>query len=126
MPVLRAVRSIHSNSLLPRYPQMAPTGDIARCLSAFIYSQDAAPSGPHTQRYDGWIATTWNNMSNPVHLKGEENLLRARLEQRRGHYMPPSLLATLEDPDDAITVDISGAPEAIVKHIRIVPAHLED
>jgi hypothetical protein len=31
----------------------------------------------------------------------------------------------LEDPDDAITVDISGAPEAIVKHIRIVPAHLE-
>ena len=40
--------------------------------------------------------------------------------------MPPSLLAALEDPDDAITVDISGAPEAIVKHIRIVPAHLED
>ena len=40
--------------------------------------------------------------------------------------MPSSLLAALEDPDDAITVDVSGTPEAIVKHIRVAPARLDD
>jgi gluconokinase len=52
-----------------------------------------------------------------VYLKGEEALLRARLERRRGHYMPASLLASqiaaLEEPTDAITVDVGGSPEAI-------------
>ncbi|MGH6897728.1 MAG: gluconokinase [Geminicoccaceae bacterium] len=56
-----------------------------------------------------------------VYLEGEEALIRARLEQRRGHYMPPGLLksqiATLEAPADAITVDVAGAPEAIVAEI---------
>ena len=56
-----------------------------------------------------------------VYLKGEEPLLRARLERRRGHYMPASLLASqiaaLEEPGDAITVDVSGPPEAIVSEI---------
>jgi gluconokinase len=52
-----------------------------------------------------------------VYLKGDESLLRARLERRRGHYMPASLLAsqlaTLEEPEDGITVDISATPEEI-------------
>jgi gluconokinase len=56
-----------------------------------------------------------------VYLKGAESLLRARLEKRRGHYMPASLLAsqiaTLEEPEDAITVDVSATPEAIVAEI---------
>jgi gluconokinase len=56
-----------------------------------------------------------------VYLKGAEPLLRARLERRRGHYMPASLLAsqlaTLEEPEDAITVDVSAPPEAIVADI---------
>jgi gluconokinase len=56
-----------------------------------------------------------------VFLKGEEALLRARLDQRRGHYMPPSLLASqiaaLEAPADAITVDIAATPEAMVTEI---------
>lgn len=56
-----------------------------------------------------------------VHLKGSEPLLRARLELRRGHYMPPSLLAsqlaTLEEPADAIVADISGTPDAIAANI---------
>ena len=45
-----------------------------------------------------------------VHLKGDPALIRARLAQRRGHYMPASLLdsqlATLEEPLDAIVADI--------------------
>ena len=63
-----------------------------------------------------------------VYLKGEAALLRARLDQRRGHYMPPTLLASqlaaLEEPDDALTIDVSGPPEMIVEQIRIALAEL--
>ncbi|HEX6142799.1 MAG TPA: gluconokinase [Geminicoccaceae bacterium] len=56
-----------------------------------------------------------------VHLRGDEGLIRGRLELRRGHYMPPTLLAsqiqTLEEPDDAIVVDITGEPEAIARTV---------
>jgi gluconokinase len=56
-----------------------------------------------------------------VHLKGSEALIRSRLDGRRGHYMPPSLLksqlAALEEPADAITVGIEGTPDAIVAEI---------
>jgi gluconokinase len=57
-----------------------------------------------------------------VYLKGEQALLRVRLDGRRGHYMPASLLASqiaaLEPPTDAITVDIAGSPQTIVAEIR--------
>ena len=56
-----------------------------------------------------------------VHLKGDEALIRARLADRRGHYMPASLLesqlAALEEPSDAITVAIDAPPDAIVAEI---------
>ena len=56
-----------------------------------------------------------------VYLKGDDALLHARLERRRGHYMPASLLASqiaaLEEPADAITVDVAGSPEAIASEI---------
>jgi gluconokinase len=56
-----------------------------------------------------------------VYLKGDEALLRARLEDRHGHYMPASLLgsqiATLEEPADALTVDVARSPEAIAAEI---------
>jgi carbohydrate kinase (thermoresistant glucokinase family) len=56
-----------------------------------------------------------------VHLKGAKTLIRSRLEHRRGHYMPASLLdsqfAALEEPTDAITVGVEGTPEAIVAEI---------
>ena len=65
-----------------------------------------------------------------VHLVGEEALLRSRLARRRDHYMPPSLLssqlATLECPKDAITIDVSGTPEAIVEQIRAALDRLGD
>jgi len=57
-----------------------------------------------------------------VHLKGDEDLIRQRLEHRRGHYMPASLLdsqlAALEEPADAITVGIDASPDAIVAEIQ--------
>jgi gluconokinase len=56
-----------------------------------------------------------------VYLRGSEPLIRERLRRRRGHYMPASLLASqfaaLEEPKDAITVDIDRPPDAIVGSI---------
>jgi gluconokinase len=59
-----------------------------------------------------------------VHLDGTEGLLRERLEQRTGHFMPASLFASqcalLERPTDdekPIRVDIASSPETIVRQI---------
>jgi gluconokinase len=45
-----------------------------------------------------------------VYLKGDAATIEPRLASRRGHFMPASLLpsqfATLEEPADAIVVDI--------------------
>jgi gluconokinase len=64
-----------------------------------------------------------------VYLKGETALLQTRLDERRDHYMPPTLLASqlaaLEEPDDALAIDVSGAPEGIVEQIRVALAGLE-
>jgi gluconokinase len=65
-----------------------------------------------------------------VHLKGEATLLRGRLDQRRNHYMPPTLLASqladLEEPDDALTIDVAGPPEMLVEQIRIALVRLDE
>ena len=57
-----------------------------------------------------------------VHLVGSEELLRERLERRAGHYFPASLLASqfaaLEQPTDAVDVDVAPAPAAIAAEIR--------
>jgi gluconokinase len=56
-----------------------------------------------------------------VYLRGSEELIRARLKRRRGHYMPASLLASqfaaLEEPKDAITVDIDCPADESVARI---------
>jgi len=56
-----------------------------------------------------------------VHLKGSRRLIGERLAARRGHFMPPTLLdsqfAALEEPRDAIEVDVAGAPGEIVAKI---------
>lgn len=57
-----------------------------------------------------------------VYLHGSEELIRERLAARTGHFMNPALLhsqfETLEPPDDAVRVDISGTPESIADEIR--------
>lgn len=56
-----------------------------------------------------------------VHLAGSFELIEARLRTRKGHYMPASLLrsqfATLEAPEEAITVDIDATPAQIASQI---------
>ncbi|HKC47038.1 MAG TPA: gluconokinase [Gemmatimonadales bacterium] len=59
-----------------------------------------------------------------VHLTGDAGVIRQRMGQRTGHYMPASLLdsqlATLEVPgvdEHAWTFNITDAPQSIVAHI---------
>jgi gluconokinase len=51
-----------------------------------------------------------------VYLKGDATTIGPRLALRSGHYMPPSLLASqfaaLEEPDDAMVIDIRQTTEA--------------
>ncbi|HET6182218.1 MAG TPA: gluconokinase [Acetobacteraceae bacterium] len=59
-----------------------------------------------------------------VYLKGSRELIAARLQARKGHFMPPELLAsqfaTLEEPEadeHPITVSVEGTPEQIVGEV---------
>jgi gluconokinase len=57
-----------------------------------------------------------------VYLKGSAALIANRLHARRGHFAGESILASqfadLEEPEDALMVDISKSPEEIVAEIR--------
>lgn len=52
-----------------------------------------------------------------VYLRGNKALIRARLDARQGHFMPSGLLdsqfATLEEPTDAVVLDVSKSPETL-------------
>lgn len=56
-----------------------------------------------------------------VYLKGSEAVLRSHIEGRHGHFagesLLPSQLATLEEPTDALVVDVSRTPEEIVDEV---------
>lgn len=53
-----------------------------------------------------------------VYLKGSYNLIWSRMAQRPGHYMKPEMLKSqfdaLEEPHNALTIDISLSVEQIV------------
>lgn len=57
-----------------------------------------------------------------VYLRGSSALIAERLSQRRGHYMDPELLpsqfATLEEPENAIAVDVDATVPEIVTRIQ--------
>jgi len=63
-----------------------------------------------------------------VHLKGDIELIRSRLQQRKGHYMNPALLQSqfdaLEPPRDAIVVDVDDDPTALAQRVRAALAKL--
>lgn len=56
-----------------------------------------------------------------IYLKGDAELVRSRLQSRRGHYMKPELLAsqfeTLEEPSGAFVVDASLPPGMILEQV---------
>jgi gluconokinase len=61
------------------------------------------------------IPITW------VYVKGSEELIRSRMKHRTGHFMKanmlPSQFDALEELSDAVVVDISRPPSAIVAQI---------
>ena len=56
-----------------------------------------------------------------VYLKGSPALIRSRLRHRSSHFMKADMLASqfeaLEEPSDALVIDVSAPPSAIVEHI---------
>jgi gluconokinase len=56
-----------------------------------------------------------------VYLKGSFELIQKRLQERHNHFMSEKLLKsqfdTLEEPAEAISVDVSQSPEEIVQNI---------
>jgi gluconokinase len=64
----------------------------------------------------GNVPVTW------VYLKGSPDLIRSRLKDRLRHFMKVDMLASqldaLEEPSDALVVDISLPPSAIVERIQ--------
>ena len=64
------------------------------------------------------VQITW------VYLKGSIELIRARLMHRSRHFMKAEMLASqfddLEEPSDALVVDVSAPPSVIVERILTV------
>jgi gluconokinase len=56
-----------------------------------------------------------------VYLRGEPELLRRRLPERRGHFFDPGLLSsqleTLEEPANAVVVDIDADLETVTDRV---------
>ncbi len=56
-----------------------------------------------------------------IYLKGRFDLIRKRLEARKGHYMKAGLLesqfATLQEPGNALDIDTADTPDAIADTI---------
>jgi carbohydrate kinase (thermoresistant glucokinase family) len=57
-----------------------------------------------------------------VYLKVDKETVEKRLENRKGHFMPASLIdsqfETLEEPKDAVTIDASHSIEKVIDHIQ--------
>jgi gluconokinase len=57
-----------------------------------------------------------------VYLKGDIELIRSRLQARKGHYMNPALLQSqfdaLEPPRDALDIEIDAEPTVLAARVR--------
>jgi gluconokinase len=93
----------------------------ARVRDSFERGQDlvvACSALKHRYRRElaGSVPITW------VYLKGSPELIHSRLTERPHHFMKVDMLASqfdaLEEPSDALVVDISVPPSAIVERIR--------
>jgi gluconokinase len=58
-----------------------------------------------------------------VYLKGDQAMIRQRLESRPGHFASLEILndqfAVLEEPKDAVVVDIRESPDKIVESLIV-------
>ena len=74
------------------------------------------------------LKKSYRDMLNPsdiptrfIYLKGSKEVIAKRMRNRSGHFMPESLLESqfqaLEEPQNAITVNIDQSPSDILKEI---------
>lgn len=93
------------------HDRMVDAFEHGRCL---VVGCSALRESHRTTLSEG-LPVTW------VYLKGSAELIRSRLLHRTGHFMTAAMLDrqfdTLEEFLDAIVVDISLPPRAIVEHI---------
>jgi gluconokinase len=92
----------------------------ARLLEAFHRGDDlvvACSALKHAYRrlLSRGVPVVW------VYLKGDAGLIHERLQRRTNHFMTSELLPAqfdaLEEPRDAIVVDVSAPPHAIVQDL---------
>ena len=74
------------------------------------------------QKYRDTLSNSIQKDTEWIHLAGTFDQIFERLNNRANHFMPSKLLKsqfdTLENPKDAIQVDISLTPEKIIKKIK--------
>ncbi|MCR9100550.1 MAG: gluconokinase [bacterium] len=73
-------------------------------------------------RYRTTLSAGIENQTTWVYLEGSYDLIKSRMEARKGHFMPPALLQSqfdaLEPPADAVVLSIDAAPEVLVSRLR--------
>ncbi|WP_426358893.1 gluconokinase [Pseudocolwellia sp. HL-MZ19] len=73
------------------------------------------------QSYRELLSSTTNKVVQFIYLEGSQELLSSRLRNRESHYMPETLLqsqlATLEVPQEALTVSISSSLDGMITEI---------
>lgn len=102
-----------------RRPWLARINDHLRELERADTSAIVACSALK-QQYREWLAAGLRDLRF-VYLRGSPALIAERIRARQGHFMPPALLesqfATLEEPGDAVVVDVDVGPGEIVRRI---------
>jgi len=72
--------------------------------------------------YRSRLARNIESQVNWIYLKGNYDLIFERMNDREGHFMDANMLQsqfdTLEEPKEAIEIDIKNSPEEIVRHIK--------
>lgn len=74
------------------------------------------------QSYRDRLQSTIEDLTDWVFLHGSSDLITQRINQRKGHFMTADLLKsqfdTLEEPHDAINIDIRLSTDQIIKAIK--------
>ena len=74
------------------------------------------------KNYRSILRAGMGNYMTFVYLNGSFELIKSRLEKRKGHFMPIDLLKSqfesLEPPSKEITVSIEETPSTIIKKIK--------
>ena len=71
--------------------------------------------------YRDLLSDNYSNGVVFIYLRGDYDCIKSRMKQRQGHFMEEDMLrsqfAALEEPKNAVVLDISLSPEEIVEEI---------